>query len=105
MYDLATWEPSGVLSGHSWEGGKLILDCDALIISTHIYLVWQLALFDGLLLSGSFDHSVRVWDTTTKETVKVLEGHKGYIHALRAYPSEKLIITAGGDKLIKIWRT
>ncbi len=101
MYNLADWSAAGVLLGHSWEGRQCYPD-----VFPRIYrlLVWQLALFGNYLLSGSFDHSIRIWDLETKETVKVLEGHKGYIHAVLSYVQEKLILTAGGDKVIKIWR-
>ena len=34
-------------------------------------------LHDGRILSGSEDETLRIWNSTTGECVKVVEGHKG----------------------------
>lgn len=80
-------------------------------LTGHVWEVWQLRLFHSgghcWLLSGSFDHTIRVWSLQSWACVQVLEGHKGYIHALAPAALGPLIpnalLSASGDKSIKIW--
>ena len=41
-------------------------------------------LSDGSLASGSWDNTIRIWDTESGETIKILKGHNGWIHTLVA---------------------
>lgn len=86
VWDLATFAHVAVVSEHSWE-------------------VWQLSSFrDKFLLSGSFDQNIKVWKIESGgslQCMKTLEGHNGYIHALCA--STDFIISASGDRSVKIW--
>jgi len=52
VYETTDWQRVGVIEGHAWE-------------------VWTLIVVGGRLFSGSFDHTVKVWDTETFE-VRVL---------------------------------
>jgi WD40 repeat protein len=80
-------------------------------LTGHVWEVWQLRLFHSgghtWLLSGSFDHTIRVWSLESWACVQILEGHKGYIHALQqaslgaAWP--QALVSASGDKSIKVW--
>lgn len=79
--------------------------------------MWQLFYSDGLLFSGSFDHTIKVWDLETFGCIKSLTGHKGYVHSLIGCGSEKyantnnsstngqyFILSGSGDKIIKLWK-
>lgn len=33
----------------------------------------------NLIVSGSFDHTVKIWDSETGKCLHTLEGHTGYI--------------------------
>jgi E3 ubiquitin-protein ligase TRAF7 len=52
------------------------------------------------LFSGSFDHSIKVWDLDTFACVKSLGGHKGYVHAITL--GSNYIFSGSGDKTIKV---
>jgi len=88
VYNLKDYTEVTTLLGHTWE-------------------VWQLALHGQLLFSGSFDQTIKVWDLKTFECKKVLEGHKGFIHALSigmfSPLSRAFLLSASGDKTIKVW--
>ncbi len=60
------------------------------------------ALPRGLLASGSFDKTVRLWNVAARTCVEVLHGHSGYVGALAALPDGRL---ASGDKHgeIRMW--
>ncbi|KAI9190347.1 E3 ubiquitin-protein ligase traf7 [Blastocladiella emersonii ATCC 22665] len=74
--------PVAVLAGHNWE-------------------VWRLQVVDGVLFSGSFDHSIKRWDTRTFEATATLKGHRGFVHALAA--GHGSLISGCADRTIKIW--
>eukprot|EP01117_Protostelium_nocturnum_P018854 TRINITY_DN797_c0_g1_i1.p1 TRINITY_DN797_c0_g1~~TRINITY_DN797_c0_g1_i1.p1 ORF type:complete len:537 (+),score=106.78 TRINITY_DN797_c0_g1_i1:51-1613(+) len=69
--------------------------------SEHKWEVWQLLIRDNLLFSGSFDHTVKVWDLETFQCLKTLQGHKGYVHSLSI--SGYHLCSGSGDKTIKVW--
>lgn len=67
----------------------------------HCSSITCLALFGKYICSGSSDSTVRVWDASTLDFVKVLRGHRGSVLALHAVPG--LLLTAGRDHLVRVW--
>lgn len=67
----------------------------------HCSSITCLALFGKYLCSGSSDSTVRVWDASTLEFVKVLRGHRGSVLALHAVPG--LLLSGGRDQLVRVW--
>lgn len=65
-----------------------------------------LAWGSGVLVSGSWDHSGRIW--TNWECSHELKGHEGPLWSVVVLPSESSsstsILTASADKTIKLWR-
>ncbi|KAF4453136.1 vegetative incompatibility HET-E-1 protein [Fusarium austroafricanum] len=57
----------------------------------------------SLIVSGSFDETVRVWDVVTGESIHVLHGHTGYISSVTFSGSNYQIASASIDKTIRIW--
>ena len=67
----------------------------------------MIVLPDGSLASaGSWeDKTIRIWNTTTGKTMKILTGHNGSIYCL-AVLSDYLLASGGGydqDNTIRIW--
>ena len=60
------------------------------------------ALSGGLLMSGSDDKTVRIWNAATGAHVATLEGHTDCVHALAALPGGRLA-SGSGDKTIRLW--
>jgi WD40 repeat protein len=71
---------------------------------------------DGVMVSGSMDKMVKVWDGRSAELLKVLDqqkfpgtGHSHAVNALCQLPlpkdsgSRRLLASAGDDKSIRIW--
>ncbi|KAK4077003.1 uncharacterized protein Triagg1_3970 [Trichoderma aggressivum f. europaeum] len=58
-----------------------------------------------LVISGSADGSVRVWDRATGDCQQTLQGHTTLVHALASSHDSKLIVSGSNDKTIKIWES
>ena len=54
------------------------------------------------LVSCSGDESIRVWDLTTGNCLKVLHGHKDNVYSIKLNRFGQLI-SGSHDKSIKIW--
>jgi len=53
------------------------------VLNGHSDWVRSLAVLqDGSLASGSYDKTIRIWDTKTGQSTKVLIGHSNYVLSL-----------------------
>ena len=60
---------------------------------------------DQLIAVGSWDGSVRIWDTFNRKRVKVLKGHRTSVQACVYAPSGRHIVSAALDGEVKVWST
>jgi WD40 repeat protein len=56
---------------------------------------------EGILISGSADKTLRVWDMATHQCKGVLEGHDGWIRSVQLNGYQ--IISGSGDHTAKLW--
>jgi E3 ubiquitin-protein ligase TRAF7 len=54
-----------------------------------------------VLVSGSSDQTVKVWDIATFKVKRTFHGHEGIVHAVASHG--RLIFSGSSDKTIKIW--
>ena len=57
------------------------------------------------LATASMDHSIRLWDFTTRQRVATLQGHLSEVLALAFSPDGQSLVSAAKDGEIKIWPT
>ena len=60
---------------------------------------------DTLIVSGSEDGTVRVWNADTGRPEAVLSGHQGWVYsvAFGEFDGRSVIISGGRDGLIRVW--
>lgn len=57
------------------------------------------------VVSGSYDHTVRVWDAHTGECLRTLEGHTGWVMAVALSGDGKVVASGSTDKTARVWDT
>ncbi|KAJ3211676.1 hypothetical protein HDU67_004355 [Dinochytrium kinnereticum] len=55
----------------------------------------------ALLVSGSYDHTIKVWNTDSKECIKTLTGHTRCVRAVQF--DEHKIISGSLDRTLRVW--
>ena len=49
------------------------------VLEGHTKLIRSVFIKDNLIISGSYDNTIRIWDINTGNCLKVLEGHTDWI--------------------------
>ncbi|KAL0397069.1 UNVERIFIED_CONTAM: Coatomer subunit beta'-2 [Sesamum calycinum] len=57
------------------------------------------------LITGSDDHTAKVWDYQTKSCIQTLEGHTHNVSAVCFHPELPIIITGSEDGTVRIWHS
>ncbi|XP_076946282.1 coatomer subunit beta'-1-like, partial [Bidens hawaiensis] len=57
------------------------------------------------LITGSDDHTAKVWDYQTKACVQTLEGHTHNVSAACFHPDLPIILTGSEDGTVRIWHS
>lgn len=86
--------------------GKILKDTQPLYTLTgHSHIVRSLALSaDGkLLISGSWDQTIKLWHLETGKLIRTLKGHTDQVCTIALSPDEQIIASGSADKTIKLW--
>ena len=61
------------------------------------------AAMKDILVSGSHDCTIRVWNILTGQQERVIEGHTGKIYCVSISANGKLLASKSSDNSIRIW--
>lgn len=56
-----------------------------------------------LALTGSHDHSVKLWDVSTGELLNTFLGHEGTVNSVVFHPTKPYVVSGSDDGTIKYW--
>ena len=56
-----------------------------------------------LIVSGSQDDLVQVWDAKTGEQLKLLQGHTNWVNSVAFSPDSSQIVSGSGDHSVRMW--
>ncbi len=93
--------------GESGNKVKSIAPGTSTVLSGHIMHVraihWN-SEYANILLSGSWDSTIRIWDTDLGECLRVIEGHAADVYSLVAHPVRPLsYISCSRDGTVRKW--
>ena len=73
------------------------------VLAGHHHSVRAIAAHADTLVSGSYDHSVRVWQISTGETLHRLQGHTQKVYSVVLDHRRNRCISGSMDNLVKVW--
>jgi len=58
---------------------------------------------ENLLITGSWDKTIKVWDTDTKAMISSTLAHMDFVKTLLIVPSLQLLVSGSSDKSVRFW--
>ena len=74
------------------------------VLKGHNEVVRCITLALPLVITGSNDRSIRVWDAPSGTCVRTLLGHEGWVRAVASIPgSDRFLVSGSADTKLKVW--
>ena len=73
------------------------------VLAGHSHSVRAIAAHGDVLVSGSYDNTVRVWEISTGETKHTLRGHGTKVYSVVLDYDRKRCISGSMDTIVKVW--
>ncbi|KAK7440209.1 hypothetical protein VKT23_017151 [Stygiomarasmius scandens] len=56
-----------------------------------------------ILITGSWDKTIKLWDTNTKQIISSTDAHSDFVKSLLVYPSLNILVSGSSDKIVRFW--
>ncbi len=92
-----------IISEHN-DGNICILNCDTnekQINKVSDRWIDCITIYNDVIISGSRDHTIKIFNYKTKELVKILHGHSDHVTSVTIY--NNMLISGDYDGIIKFW--
>ncbi|KIJ90136.1 hypothetical protein K443DRAFT_53745, partial [Laccaria amethystina LaAM-08-1] len=83
--------------------GSVLRTAHDWVISSQVMKAVAVSPSGKQIVSGSDDKSVRVWDASTGDELKVLKGHTNSVRSVAFSPDGKQIVSGSDDKSVRVW--
>ncbi|OAA55540.1 sulfur metabolite repression control protein [Niveomyces insectorum RCEF 264] len=83
--------------GYNWRNGR----CAVKVFRGHDNGVTCLQIDDVMMVTGSYDATIRIWNLETSEQTRVLRGHTQGVRCLQF--DDKILVSGSLDGTMKIW--
>ncbi|OBZ75742.1 hypothetical protein A0H81_04463 [Grifola frondosa] len=57
-----------------------------------------------ILITGSWDKTIKLWDTETKALISSTPAHADFVKSLLVIPSLQLLVSGSSDKIVRFWQ-
>ena len=58
---------------------------------------------DGMVVSGSNDNTVRLWDRSSGVLLRTLEGHRGSVNSVCLSSDDGMVVSGSFDNTVRLW--
>jgi WD40 repeat protein len=75
------------------------------VLSGHTGVVWDVDVSqDGkMVVSGSGDKTVRIWNGESGETMHLFEGHEEVVRSVKFSPDSSTVVSGSEDRTVRVW--
>ena len=73
------------------------------LLEGHTDSVRTLAAHDGILVSGSYDCSVKIWDIASQSCLRTLVGHEDKVYCVAYDWRNRQVVSGSMDTTIRVW--
>jgi WD40 repeat protein len=106
---LAVWNMRG--SERSETGTQMAMQhhlqsrmiCRMHSLQGHGGAVWCVATDTGVVASGSYDKTIKLWDLASGNCFKTLRGHESWVSCLGMDVASDCIVSGGWDASVRLW--
>ncbi|KAN0075121.1 hypothetical protein V8E54_007732 [Elaphomyces granulatus] len=99
LYDnqISQWAHRVLTVEKNWSSLEQILTAHSWVISVTV------SPDSKKVVSGSFDSTVRVWDTTTGQADQTLTGHSRAVTSVAFSPDGRKVVSGSDDRTVRVW--
>ncbi|KAK8234396.1 sulfur metabolite repression control protein-like protein SconB [Phyllosticta capitalensis] len=83
--------------GTNWKYGR----CTTKVLRGHTNGIMCLQFDDNIIATGSYDATIKIWDTESGKEIRTLAGHTAGVRCLQF--DESRLFSAGLDRSVKLW--